>query len=136
MPCTIQVCTNSRRPAFCWKWTQRSVLLPLLLLVLLLNTNTIDTTNAFVRLLLMNITVLSTAVIRSHDDEGKYWSPQQTYLSLTHYKNGMWGRLLLQRIEQTKPYNLTHRTRRCLVGHWETRQAVSHFAAWTGSFAA
>ena len=23
MPCTIQVCTNSRRPAFCWKWTQR-----------------------------------------------------------------------------------------------------------------
>ena len=32
MPCTIQVCTNSRRPAFCWKWTQRSVLLLLLLL--------------------------------------------------------------------------------------------------------
>ena len=30
MPCTIQVCTNSRRPAFCWKWTQRSVLLLLL----------------------------------------------------------------------------------------------------------
>ena len=27
MPCTIQVCTNSRRPAICWKWTQRSVLL-------------------------------------------------------------------------------------------------------------
>ena len=27
-----QVCTNSRRPAFCWKWTQRSVLLLLLLL--------------------------------------------------------------------------------------------------------
>ena len=38
MPYTIQVCTNSRRPAFCWKWTQRSVLLllPLLLLLLLL----------------------------------------------------------------------------------------------------
>ena len=35
MPCTIQVCTNSRRPAFCWKWTQRSVLLLLLLLLLL-----------------------------------------------------------------------------------------------------
>ena len=33
MPCTIQVCTNSRRPAFCWKWTQRSVLLLLLLLL-------------------------------------------------------------------------------------------------------
>ena len=30
MPCTIQVCANSRRPAFCWKWTQRSVLLLLL----------------------------------------------------------------------------------------------------------
>ena len=30
MPCTIQVCTNSSRPAFCWKWTQRSVLLLLL----------------------------------------------------------------------------------------------------------
>ena len=27
----IQVCTNSRWPAFCWKWTQRSVLLLLLL---------------------------------------------------------------------------------------------------------
>ena len=27
MPCTIQVCTNSRRPEFCWKLTQRSVLL-------------------------------------------------------------------------------------------------------------
>ena len=25
------MCTNSRRPAFCWKWTQRSVLLLLLL---------------------------------------------------------------------------------------------------------
>ena len=34
--CTIEVCTNSRRPAFCWKWTQRSVLLLLLLLLLLL----------------------------------------------------------------------------------------------------
>ena len=28
----IQVCTNSRRPAFCWKWTQQSVLLLLRLL--------------------------------------------------------------------------------------------------------
>ena len=36
MPCTIQVCTNSHRPAFCWKWTQRSVLRLLLLLLLLL----------------------------------------------------------------------------------------------------
>ena len=27
MPCTIQWCTNSRMPAFCWKLTQRSVLL-------------------------------------------------------------------------------------------------------------
>ena len=27
MLCIIQMCTNSRRPAFCWKWTQRSVLL-------------------------------------------------------------------------------------------------------------
>ena len=36
MPCTIQVCTNSHRPAFCWKWTQRSVLWRLLLLLLLL----------------------------------------------------------------------------------------------------
>ena len=36
MPCTIQVCTNSRRPAFCWKQTQRSVLLLCLLLLLLL----------------------------------------------------------------------------------------------------
>ena len=35
MPCTIQVCTNSHRPAFCWKWTQRSVLWLLLLLLLL-----------------------------------------------------------------------------------------------------
>ena len=26
MPCTIQVCTNSRRPAFSQKWTQRCVL--------------------------------------------------------------------------------------------------------------
>ena len=34
MPCTMQVCTNSRRPAFCWKWTQLSVLLLLLLLLL------------------------------------------------------------------------------------------------------
>ena len=25
--CTIHVCTNSRRGPFCWKWTQRSVLL-------------------------------------------------------------------------------------------------------------
>ena len=33
MPCTIQVCTNSCRLAFCWKWTQRSVLLLLLLLL-------------------------------------------------------------------------------------------------------
>ena len=32
MPYTIQVCTNSRRPAFCWKWTQRCVLLLLRLL--------------------------------------------------------------------------------------------------------
>ena len=31
MQCTIQVRTNSRRPVFCWKWTQRSVLLLLLL---------------------------------------------------------------------------------------------------------
>ena len=31
MSCTIKVCTNSRRPAFSWKWTQRSVLLLLLL---------------------------------------------------------------------------------------------------------
>ena len=35
MPCTIQVCTNSHRPAFCWKWTQWSVLRLLLLLLLL-----------------------------------------------------------------------------------------------------
>ena len=35
MPCTIQVCTNSRRPAFCRKWTQRSVLRRLLLLLLI-----------------------------------------------------------------------------------------------------
>ena len=34
MPCTIQVCTNSHRPAFCWKWTQRSVLRLLRLLLL------------------------------------------------------------------------------------------------------
>ena len=33
MPCTMQVFTNSRRPAFCWKWTKRSVLLLLLLSV-------------------------------------------------------------------------------------------------------
>ena len=33
--CT-QGCTISRRPAFCWKWTQRSVLQLLLLLQLLL----------------------------------------------------------------------------------------------------
>ena len=36
MPCRIQVYTNSHRPAFCWKWTQRSVLWLLLLLLLLL----------------------------------------------------------------------------------------------------
>ena len=35
MPCTIQVCTNSRRPAFCWKWTQRSVLLLLLIIIII-----------------------------------------------------------------------------------------------------
>ena len=34
--CTFQVCTNSRRPAFCWKCTQQSVLLLLLLLLLYL----------------------------------------------------------------------------------------------------
>ena len=32
MPFTIQVCTNSRSPALCWKWSQRCVLLLLLLL--------------------------------------------------------------------------------------------------------
>ena len=37
MPCTIQVCTNSHRSAFCWKWTQRSVLRLLLLLLLYMN---------------------------------------------------------------------------------------------------
>ena len=34
MPCTIQMCTNSRRPAFCWKWPQRSVLLLLLIIII------------------------------------------------------------------------------------------------------
>ena len=36
MPCTIQLCINSRRPVFCWKWAQWSVLLLLLLLPILL----------------------------------------------------------------------------------------------------
>ena len=35
MPCIIQVCTNSRKPAFCWKRTQRTVLLLLLPLLLM-----------------------------------------------------------------------------------------------------
>ena len=34
--CLIQVCTNSHRPAFCWKLTQRSVIRLLLLVLLLL----------------------------------------------------------------------------------------------------
>ena len=33
MPCIIQGLTNSRRPAFCWKWTQRSVLLQILIII-------------------------------------------------------------------------------------------------------
>ena len=40
MPCTIQVCTNSRRPAFCWKWTHLSVIILLLLLLLYTTTTT------------------------------------------------------------------------------------------------
>ena len=55
MPYTIQVSTNSHRPAFCWKWTQRSVLLLLrLLLLLLLPRAPTTTTTTTTSLLLLN----------------------------------------------------------------------------------
>ena len=66
MPCTIQVCTNSRRPTFCWIWTQRSVLLLLLLRLLLLLLLLLPTSTTTIAMLQLISSDTST-------DQGNYY---------------------------------------------------------------
>ena len=86
MPCTIQVCTNSRRPAFCWKWTQRSVLRLLLLLLLLLSKSGVRFFHVMRLLVSEGLKMMCTRLSRNVQDESMNNELQHSKFFYKFYK--------------------------------------------------